>query len=107
MRMYPSMFALSLLSFPFLTGLHKDSICLKWKKVAPALVACPTSATHTEKPEARQRALCLHVSGDINTKMLSGTKVKRLHISAAQKGHSSAGDLGQAPAHGQRKWQAD
>ncbi len=77
------------------------------EKVAPALVARPTSATHIEKPQPRQSALCLHVSGDINTKMLSGTKVKRFHISAAQKGHSSAGDLGQAPAHGQQKWQAD
>lgn len=77
------------------------------EKVAPASVARPTSATQTENPELRQSALCLHVSGDINTKMLSGTKVKRLHINAAQKGHSSAGDPGQPAAHGQRKWQAD
>lgn len=77
------------------------------EKVAPALVACSTSATHTEKPKPGQSALCLQVSGDINTKMFSSTKVKRLHISATQKGHSSAGDLGQAAAHGQRKWQTD
>lgn len=77
------------------------------EKVAPASVVRPTSTTQTENPEPRQSALCLHVSRDINTKMLSGTEVKRLHINAAQKGHSSAGDPRKPAVHGQRKRQAD
>ncbi len=67
------------------------------EKVAPALVARPTSATHIEKTWAQTKRFVSTCIRRYNTKMLSGTKVKRFHISAAQKGHSSAGDLGQAP----------